>query len=253
MARIHHRVGVCERVPGLVVAAEIFEFLVARELDRGMLFAAVRDSPDAAREIIQMIALGRLLAQARELERRARRCVGHAQAGVELGLGLLHATVEDELHAARKTEFSAVRTGGLGAIEQCQRFGVLGELVAEARGARERLDFARALERRVVERLARRDGLAGLQQRGDDIADQELVVGQHFRRVERMARRVAHAVLLPGDAAEDQMHVDVLRRFLRERFERDARGGDLVLVEVALGPFPEPSARSVIRFEIGFG
>src|SRR4029078_200462 len=110
----------------------------------------------------------------------------------------------------------------------------------KTRGACERLDFARALERRVIQRATRGNGFAGLQQRPDDIADRELIIRQHLRRIERVARRVAHAVLVPGDAAEDQMHVDVLGRFLRERFERHARGGDLVLVEKTLGSVPEP-------------
>ena len=191
--------------------------------------------------------------QARELERRARGRVRHAQGGVELGLGFLHASVEYELHAARKTEFGAIGAKRLRPVEQRKRLGVLGELVAEARGASERRDLARAGERRMIERLARGDGLAGLQQRGDDVGDQELVVGQHLRGVERMARRVAHTVLVPGDAAEDQVHVDVLGGFLREGFERDARGGDLVLVEVALGPFPEPFCTFGHEFSGGFG
>ncbi len=240
MARVHDRVRARERVPRLVVAAEILELLVARKLDRPVRFAPLRHRPDAPLEIIEVVAPGRLLAQARELERRARRCVRHAKAGIELGLRFLHAAIEDELHRRAKRNSAPSAPRLLARSSSLSASACSASLERNPRRAHERGDFARALERRMIQTLARGDGLTELDQRGDDVRDQELVVRQHLRRVERVARRVADAILLPGDAGEDQMHVDVLRRFLRERFERDARGGDLVFVEVTLGSLPEP-------------
>ena len=64
--RVHDRVAAFERAPGVVEFAEIFEFFVLREFERGMVFAAARYAAQLRADVVEVIAFRSLFGKASE-------------------------------------------------------------------------------------------------------------------------------------------------------------------------------------------
>src|SRR4051812_25622073 len=96
--------------------AKVFQFLVLREFERSVVFAAGLDVPQLVTNVFQMIRFRGLPAHARERQRSAPVSRSKLQACFELAPRLIDAAVELQLQAAEITKIRVIETIGLCAI-----------------------------------------------------------------------------------------------------------------------------------------
>ena len=134
-ALAHHRIAALQRLPGFVQAAQVFQFLVARELEGGVVFAAALDLGNALGDEVQMIVGVGPATQTRQRERGAAEGRAQAKAGFDLGFDFLHAAVELQLQGAEIAKVWRVQSQVAGAIHQGQRGCMQAESLLDMRQA----------------------------------------------------------------------------------------------------------------------
>jgi hypothetical protein len=220
-------------------SAQVLEFLVPREFERGVVLAARLDLREPLRDEVEVVVVGGPRAQARLRQRRAAEGRALAQAGLELGLGLGEPAVELQLQRPEIAEIRRVEAGVARAVHQRQRLLVQADALVHVRQARERGAVARPRDHRVAQARARGVGVADLGQRLRDLAHLVRVVGQRERGELQLRDRVAQLALRQDHAGQQQARRHLPRLRLQQRFQRLARGREAARADVVLGVEPQ--------------
>ena len=222
-AGAHDRVAARERLPGGVVIAEVVEFLVQGEFERGMVLAALRDLRQPRADEVDMVGLRGLPADARQRQRGAAEGRAGAQAGFHLRFGFGDIAVELQLQRMEVAEVGAVEAGIARTLHAVQCLGIQSQPLVEVAERELVGGVARSRQRRMAHAAQRGIGLADAAQAMGDAQD-ELRIGRRcLGGLQQPGAGIAQPSLRQQYAGEQGMCSGMPRCLGEQRFESEPR------------------------------
>ncbi|MBU6415613.1 MAG: hypothetical protein KJS83_00415 [Xanthomonadaceae bacterium] len=239
MQGAHHGIGFRQRLPRLVVTADVLQFLVTREFKRGVIWRTLRHQGSPATEIVQVIVIGCLLAQSRQFQCRGARRRVHPQARLEIGFRFLRMPANKEFQATGEPELGAIDAQFVGAIEQLQGFDILTQFSAHASVIHHDRPRIRLDQGRVFQAGPRRKGFSDAEQSHGDRNDRHRLCWRVACCVQRVPRGIAHPAIRPSYVIQRHVGCGVPWLPLQQCFEHPARCRRLARAHENLGPAPQ--------------
>ncbi|HJR10162.1 MAG TPA: hypothetical protein VJ823_01980 [Rhodanobacteraceae bacterium] len=239
MQGAHHGIAFRQRLPRLVVTANVLQFLVTREFKRGVIWRTLRHQGSPATEIVQVIVIGCLLAQARQFQRRGARRRVHPEARLEIGFRFPWMPANKEFQTTGEPELGAVDAQPVGAIQQPQGCVILAQFPAHAGVIHHDRPSIRLDQGRVFQAGPRREGFSDTEQSHGDRNDRHRFCRRVACCVQRVPRGIAHPAVRPCDVTQRHVGCGVPWLPLQQCFEHPARCRRLARTHENLGPAPQ--------------
>ena len=244
-ARLHDRVAAGERVPGGVVIAEVVEFLVEREFERGTVLAAGRDLRQSRTDEIDVVGLRGLLADARQRQRGAAEGRARAQAGFHRRFRFGDAAVELQLQRQEITEVRRVHPRIARMLHAAQRLRIQPKSLVKV-AQRELLRcIPRLRQRRMPHAIQGGMGFADAAQAVGDAQDEVRIRRQGIGGARQLHAGITQAILRQQHAGEQGAGAGMARLVCEQRLEGLARGLQPAGGRVLLGLQPQRVSVSV--------